>query len=579
MKSCQDGALLDDFGAFTASGQTKAAAAALARFVRSQDMDLASWLAPDWVWLPRSHEVILTSATAGWCSGYITEPHLVSFSWPADHLVRAQPRRPKLDFGLGLGPPCATTREARWSGLFGTATLCERSVKRCEGAERERHPRLALVEERFDFRAQTPSSQLPLLPRWLLEEDLPGLGIVFGPSGSGKTTVLQQFQEIAASVCPPSVSVPTSQGLPPEVRETLGLVEEPHSAGELHRYAVADSLWNGGSTVVLDELGSQLDAASRRRFCAGLRKLLQKEPLSFKRVVAATLHPDVVDLLKPQWMLDTASATLWLSPADPEMGQESSSEQPGDSEMPRFEAEQVRKSFGQPMLKLRVSLLDADGARAWRRFARHHYLSSQLSPAASCAEVHWGDEPVAFLALLPREAASGSTECREHRLVVLPDTAARRAAAPPPPLGSETPRRLGLSEFLAEVAKTTQGPNGNDRLKGPRILSSTASPPSELWLRASTAVFLQHRPLPPGLCPRSKSSLGLHLLGWERSREARGHAAALQARVCGKGSEPRREPRRERFNSRRLAGRRSPGGHCSPAAQEAEAPWPARGKH
>ena len=98
------------------------------------------------------------------------------------------------------------------------------------------------MEERFDFRAQTPSSQLPE-PWYFLrsaepgsqEEDLPGLGIGFGPSGSGKTTILQQFQEIAASaacsekevqlsprtisgICafvrsaPPSVSVPTSQG-------------------------------------------------------------------------------------------------------------------------------------------------------------------------------------------------------------------------------------------------------------------------------------------------------------------------------------------------------------------------------
>ncbi|CAE7499843.1 Thumpd3 [Symbiodinium sp. CCMP2456] len=412
----KDGALLDDFGAFTASGQTQAAAAALSRFVRSQglrkivvaasDMDLVSWLAPDWVWLPRSREVILMRA-----------------SW-----------RPKLEFCLGS----TWAPEARWSSLFCTANLCERTVRSCEV---QRHPRLALVEERFDFRSQTRvSSQLPMLPGWLLEEDLPGLGIVFGPSGSGKTTVLQAFQEM--KVCPPKVPT-TSQGLPPDVRETLGLVEEPHSAGELHQYAVADALWHGGSTVVLDELGSQLDAASRRRFCAGLRKLLQKGPLSFKRVVAATLHPDMVDLLRPRWMLDTASATLWRSPAEPEMGEENSIEQLGDSEMPRFEAEQVRKGFVQPMLKLKVSLLHADGTRAWRRFARHHYLSSQLSPAATCAEVHWGDEPVAFLALLPREAASGSTDCREHRLVVLPDFQG---------LGIG----LALSEFMAELA-TTQG--------------------------------------------------------------------------------------------------------------------------
>ncbi|CAE7218319.1 Ctsb [Symbiodinium microadriaticum] len=108
----EDGALLDDFGAFTASGQTQAAAAALSRFVRSQVLD------------QRGHRKLAGAASS------------------------AQPRS------------ASARREAA---------------------------RLALVEERFDFRSQTR------------EEDLPGLGIVFGPSGSGKTTVLQAFQEMKAS--------------------------------------------------------------------------------------------------------------------------------------------------------------------------------------------------------------------------------------------------------------------------------------------------------------------------------------------------------------------------------------------
>ncbi|CAE7207459.1 Ctsb [Symbiodinium natans] len=83
----------------------------------------------------------------------------------------------------------------------------------------------------------------------------------------------------------------------------------------------------------------------------------------------------------------------------------------------------VREGFQQPVLKLRVSLLQSaqKAGEAWRRFARHHYLNSQLSPAATCAEAYWGDEPVAFVALLPRASNSSRTEVREHRLVVLPD--------------------------------------------------------------------------------------------------------------------------------------------------------------
>ena len=87
------------------------------------------------------------------------------------------------------------------------------------------------------------------------------------------------------------------------------------------------------------------------------------------------------------------------------------------------EARQVREGFQQPVLKLRVSLLQSaqKAGEAWRRFvgapalqpslsdvfpparrrlranfsssfeARHHYLNSQLSPAATCAEAYWGE--------------------------------------------------------------------------------------------------------------------------------------------------------------------------------------------
>ena len=52
-------------------------------------------------------------------------------------------------------------------------------------------------------------------------------------------------------------------------------------------------------------------------------------------------------------------------------------------------------------------------------FARHHYMTAGLAPAARCYLANWQDQPVAFLATLPALGLRGAR--RVHRLVVLPD--------------------------------------------------------------------------------------------------------------------------------------------------------------
>ena len=107
-------------------------------------------------------------------------------------------------------------------------------------------------------------------------------------------------------------------------------------------------------TYLKKQLCMAKDSTSRHRFCTGLRQLLQTPPQSRKRVVApssagiihgracahlwahicpclsagvsdlpaeaASLHADVIDLLKPRWILDTESATLWRKVAEAEEG-------------------------------------------------------------------------------------------------------------------------------------------------------------------------------------------------------------------------------------------------------------------
>ena len=58
-------------------------------------------------------------------------------------------------------------------------------------------------------------------------------------------------------------------------------------------------------------------------------------------------------------------------------------------------------------------------AGLWPLFARHHYLSGTLSPAAECYVAIWNGTPVAFCGVLPLMGMKGRR--RISRIVTLPD--------------------------------------------------------------------------------------------------------------------------------------------------------------
>src|SRR5690606_24588452 len=69
-----------------------------------------------------------------------------------------------------------------------------------------------------------------------------------------------------------------------------------------------------------------------------------------------------------------------------------------------------------PRIELQVFRCDRG---AWRVFARHHYLSGELNPAAECYVALWDGMPVAFCATLAVMGRRGYR--RISRLVTLPD--------------------------------------------------------------------------------------------------------------------------------------------------------------
>jgi GNAT superfamily N-acetyltransferase len=104
------------------------------------------------------------------------------------------------------------------------------------------------------------------------------------------------------------------------------------------------------------------------------------------RFVAVTCHYDVTDWLQPDWVIDMATAAF------------------------------TRRCLQRPGIDLEIFRCRG---RAWRLFARHHYLSGSLSPGAQCFLALWKKAPVAFCATVPLLAKKN--RFRISRLVTLPD--------------------------------------------------------------------------------------------------------------------------------------------------------------
>lgn len=137
--------------------------------------------------------------------------------------------------------------------------------------------------------------------------------------------------------------------------------------------------------VVFDEFTSVVDRNVARAVSASVAKAIRGDRIRC-RLVAVTCHYDVTDWLAPDWVIDMASSTFsW-------------------------------RCLRRPSIELAIVRCHR---RAWRLFARHHYLSGMLSPTARCFLATWDGLPVAFCATIPAIGRRG--RWRITRIVTLPD--------------------------------------------------------------------------------------------------------------------------------------------------------------
>ena len=236
------------------------------------------------------------------------------------------------------------------------------------------------------------------------------LGVLVGPSGSGKTTTLRMF---APAVTPGQnrwkAGAPIMQHFrTPQVAERMlsavALNNVPDwlqpykklSGGQQFRadLALALNRWRGErarkSYLVIDEYCSFLDDTTSKAISFRLQKHLRREGRT--GVVLATLKPQLLPYLKPDWVLHTGAMRCELL---------------------------TPPKWPRVRLKLEMRHITTEAGEQWRKFSRYHYLSHGFSRGAKSFLVYCNGELCGFHASMRHMCPNNLIFA--HRTVILPE--------------------------------------------------------------------------------------------------------------------------------------------------------------
>lgn len=264
-----------------------------------------------------------------------------------------------------------------------------------------RTARVMQIEGLFEIPPAT-ESRLAWSVELPLEERPWNIGLIVGPSGCGKSTIARTlFGDCLRSEFewPRRRSVvdafPREMGIKQiaALLASVGFSSPPSwlrpfhclSSGEQFRVTLARALAEQGPLTVIDEFSSLVDRTVAQIGSAAVARCVRR---SGKQLIAVSCHRDIVDWLAPDWIYEPASD--------------------------QFQWRDLRR---RPRVVLEIARVHR---AAWKLLQRHHYLSSELNPAAKCFVAFIAGRPVAFTAVLPFPHPR-RPGWREHRTVCLPD--------------------------------------------------------------------------------------------------------------------------------------------------------------
>jgi ABC-type ATPase involved in cell division len=228
------------------------------------------------------------------------------------------------------------------------------------------------------------------------------VGLIVGPSGAGKSTVARELfgREIVPSWEALSVIDDFAEHVSmDEIAASCQAVGfntipawlRPYavlSTGERFRVELARRMIESPADrpLLVDEFTSVVDRQVAKIGAHAVQKWVRRNARQF---VAVSCHYDIVDWLRPDWVLEPATMTF------------------------RWESLRPRPSLAYSIERVPYS--------AWQLFAPFHYLTAHLHRAARCFVLFVDDEPAAFAGVLHRPHARTANVKGLSRLVTLPD--------------------------------------------------------------------------------------------------------------------------------------------------------------
>ena len=265
----------------------------------------------------------------------------------------------------------------------------------------ERTARVIQVESLMDITAAKRSES-----GWKIDFDPPedwNVGAIVGPSGCGKSTMIHElfpkniFEKFKWSKTQSILDAfPSDMKINDIVKllSSIGFSSPPSwlrpfsklSNGEQFRVHIARAVAESDGLIVLDEFTSVVDRNVAKIASAAIGKMIRALN---RQIIVASCHYDILDWLEADWVFEPHQNTM------------------------------QRGSLRRPKIKLHVERIHH---KAWRLFARHHYLNAKHNSAALCFGAFIDDVPVAFTSWLYFPHPTRKKKfMKEHRTVVLPD--------------------------------------------------------------------------------------------------------------------------------------------------------------
>lgn len=235
-----------------------------------------------------------------------------------------------------------------------------------------------------------------------IEEREWNVGLIVGPSGAGKSLISGQMFELSKELkwAKPSVvddfKASCSMESISEACQAVGFNTIPAwlrpydvlSTGEKFRVEMARRMIESDpkKPIVIDEFTSVVDRQVAKIGAHAVQKWARKQKRQF---VAVSCHYDIMDWLRPDWVLEPATMEF------------------------RWECLQPR-----PAINVTIGRVSH---QAWTLFAPFHYLTKELHKAAACYVLFVDGEPAAFGGVLHRPHPKVKDIRGLSRLVTLPD--------------------------------------------------------------------------------------------------------------------------------------------------------------